>query len=102
MKKISTTHFNPKKVMNKFGTIVTQTFNMDQVLIRLLDAANSGVSLGILLVISPVLELSNKCILWYKRLGYFTSIQRIIDTIRHQVITGVDSPSSVQVKDFPT
>ena len=66
-----------------------------------LDAANCGVSLGIPLAISPVLELSTKCTLWYKRLG-FTSIQRIVDAIHHQVITDIDLPSSVQVKDFPT
>ena len=66
-----------------------------------LEAANSGVSLGIPLAISPVLELSTRCILWYKRLG-FTSIQRIVDAIHHKVILGIDLPSSVQVKDFPT
>ena len=66
-----------------------------------LEAANSGVSLGIPLAISPVLELSTRCILWYKRLG-FTSIQRIVDAIHHKVIMGIDLPSSVQVKDFPT
>ena len=68
-----------------------------------LDAANSGVSLGIPLASSPVLELSTKCILllWYKRLE-FTSIQHIVDAIHHKIITGIDSPSSVQVKDFPT
>jgi len=38
-----------------------------------IDAANRGVSLGIPVVISPVLEFSTKCMLKYKRLE-FTSI----------------------------
>jgi hypothetical protein len=66
-----------------------------------IEAANHGVSLGIPLAISPVLELSTKCILWYKRLG-FTSVHRIVDAIHHKVIMGIDLPHSVQVTDFPT
>jgi hypothetical protein len=65
------------------------------------EAARNGVSFGIPLAIAPVLELSTKCILWYKRLG-FTSVQRIVDAIHHNVIKGIDLPVSVQVRDFPT
>ena len=59
-----------------------------------IEAAKHDVSLGIPLSISPVLELSTKCILWYKRLG-FTSVHRIVDAIHRekQMLTKKDPAS---------
>ena len=52
------------------------------------------------IAISQVVSLTNKAILRYTRLGY-PSLQRIVDAPRHNVITCVNLPSTIQISDFP-
>jgi hypothetical protein len=64
------------------------------------EALTRGQSLGIPFAVSPIVSLSNKAILWYQRLGY-PSIPKILDALRHKIITGINLPSTIQVSDFP-
>jgi hypothetical protein len=64
------------------------------------EALSRGKSLGVPIAIAPVVSLTNKAILWYKRLGY-PSVQRIVDALRHKVMTGVNLPATIQISDFP-
>ena len=52
------------------------------------------------MAIAPIVPLTTKAILWYKRLGYPSS-QRIVDAIDHNIVKGINLPKSVTVSDFP-
>jgi len=47
-----------------------------------------------------VVSLSTKAILWYKRLGYI-SPHKIIDSLYHGLVKGVNLPKDTKASDFP-
>ena len=63
-------------------------------------AADSALSLGIPLAVAPIVPLSSKCILWYKRLGYI-GINKLIQGLKHGLFRGVNLPAHISTDDFP-
>ena len=62
-------------------------------------AAEQARHLGIPMAIAPVVDISTKAILWYKRLGY-TSPQRIVEAIKRNLIRGVNLPKDISTSHF--
>ena len=62
--------------------------------------ARTATSLGIPMAVTPVMQLSTKSILWYKRLGYINP-RKIVDAIHHGLLTGINLPKNIQPSDFP-
>ena len=94
------------------GQYVNGTFMMDiclsnnravniskGVIVNSKEAAIEATKLGIPIAIAPVVDLSTKSILWYKRLGY-SNPQRIVDAIKNNLIAGVNLPKNITINDF--